>query len=164
MRHPTVWHPAILLATWFGAGLLPKAPGTWGSLAATAWGILILWLTGPLVLAVGIGVVFVVGWWASGVAARTWRIHDPEPVVIDEVAGQWLTLLVVAHAPDLYLVAFVVFRGFDILKPWPAGLIDRKVGGGLGIMLDDVVAGIYAAAMMVGICWLTGEVPCWPMM
>ncbi len=145
-------NPAILIATWFGSGLLPKAPGTWGSLAALpfAWA---LHLTGGWVgLALATLAVFFIGIWASnGYVARLGG-EDPGSVVIDEVAGQWLTLIPAAYlspnAPDLitYAIAFGLFRLADIFKPWPASWADRTIKGGLGIMVDDIIAAIFSAA------------------
>ena len=143
-------NPAILLATWFGSGLLPFMPGTWGSLAALpfAWALHMSFAWTWLALA--ILAVFVIGLWAaSGYIARLGG-DDPGPVVIDEVAGQWLTLLPAAYlaplAPDplTYLVGFVLFRVADIFKPWPASWADKKIHGGLGIMLDDILAAVYS--------------------
>lgn len=149
--HPSLNDPAALLATWFGAGLLPKAPGTWGSLAALpfAW---IIGMNGdwPALLAAAVAVT-AIGCWAAERTARTLGIADPGCIVIDEVAGQWLTL--VAAPPDFlhYAIGFGLFRLFDILKPWPASWADRRVEGGLGVMLDDVFAGLYGLAVMRGL-------------
>ena len=144
-------HPAFLIATWFGAGLLPRAPGTWGSLAALpfAWGL--ARLGGPVALAAAALVVFLVGWWAAELYVRRSGVADPAEVVVDEVAGQWLTLALVPPEPLLYLAGFALFRLFDIRKPWPVSWADREVGGGLGVMLDDVFAGLYAGMVMVAI-------------
>jgi phosphatidylglycerophosphatase A len=145
------WHPISLLATWFGSGLLPKAPGTWGSLAALPFAIVIVAFGGTWGLLAATVVATLVGVWAAGVyAARSGR-HDPQAVVIDEVAGQWLALVPVADDLRLYAVAFLAFRFFDIVKVWPAGRIDRELKGGWGIMLDDIVAGLYAAALTYGV-------------
>jgi len=140
------------LATWFGAGLIPKAPGTWGSLAALpfAWVILhfggVWWLGGAAVL------VFLVGWWASNVYVAGTRTTDPGAVVIDEVAGQWLTLLPASTLTWWHwAVGFALFRFFDIVKPWPVGWADRRVKGGFGVMIDDVIAGLYAGALLYGL-------------
>ncbi len=100
---------------------------------------------GMLVAAAGL---FAVGWWASDAVARRTQIKDPSCVVVDEVAGQFLTL---AFAPAdllLYGAGFALFRLFDISKPWPVSWADREVPGGLGIMLDDIFAGIYAALVL----------------
>ncbi len=141
-------HPASLVATWFGVGLLPLAPGTWGSLAAIPFGLVILTLAGTLGLLAAAGLVFLAGWWAAGVYAAAADDPDPPAVVVDEVVGQWLVLLAAPPEPWFYLAAFLVFRLFDIVKPWPAGRIERDVEGGLGVMLDDVVAGAYGYAVI----------------
>ena len=150
--HPL--HPIALLATWFGSGLLPKAPGTWGSLAALpfAYGIY-LW-TGTFGLVVATVLVFVIGVWASGRYANAKENSDPGEVVIDEVAGQWLALIPAIGILWYYPVAFVAFRIFDILKPWPVGWLDRHLKGGLGIMADDIAAGIYAALVCWAVQWI----------
>jgi phosphatidylglycerophosphatase A len=137
---------AAWLATWFGAGLLPKAPGTWGSLAALPPGLLLLWLGGPMLLVAAIMVISVAGVWASERYAETVGHDDPGAVVIDEVAGQWLALLPCAAFGLMEIaLAFLLFRAADILKPWPASWADRTIPGGLGIMADDWIAGVYAA-------------------
>ncbi len=145
------WHPISLLATWFGAGLLPKAPGTWGSLAALPLAFVIAAGAGTWGLLAAAAVATLVGVWAAGVYAARRGQADPQTVVIDEVAGQWLALVPVAQDLRLYAVAFLAFRFFDIVKVWPAGRIDRELKGGWGIMLDDVVAGLYAAAVTYGV-------------
>ncbi|MBT5939632.1 MAG: phosphatidylglycerophosphatase A [Rhodospirillaceae bacterium] len=139
---------AYLIAIWFGAGLLPKAPGTWGSLAALplAYGI-VFW--GSLeVLAAATVVIFIVGVWASEIAAGNMGGGDPSEIVVDEVAGQWLTLLVVPPDIILYAAGFLLFRLFDIWKPWPISWADQKIKGGMGIMLDDMIAGVYAGVLL----------------
>lgn len=141
--------PTTLLSTWFGAGLLPKAPGTWGSLAALPFAWIIARAGGWPALSLATLIVFCVGCWAADRTAGAVGIADPGCIVIDEVAGQWLVLLVTP--PDLgrYLVGFVLFRIFDITKPWPASWADRQIKGGLGIMLDDVFAGLYGLIVML---------------
>lgn len=141
--------PAVLLASWFGAGLLPYAPGTWGALAALPCGWVIAWFGGPALLTGGAVLVFAVGCWVSGAAAQALGQKDPGWIVIDEVAALWAVLgpLDFWVGPldwRAYGAAFVFFRFFDILKPWPARLIERRVPGALGIMLDDLVASVYA--------------------
>jgi phosphatidylglycerophosphatase A len=145
------WHPAVMLATWFGIGLLPIAPGSWASLAALpfAWGIRSLF--GFAGLAAASAVTFFVGWWAAGVVARASGVEDPGIVVIDEIAGQWLALLAAPLDPLAYALAFLLFRVFDTWKPWPAGWADRQVKGGLGIMLDDFLAAVYAGLALLGL-------------
>jgi phosphatidylglycerophosphatase A len=138
-------HPARLAATCCGCGLLPGAPGTWGSLAALPPGVLILWWGGVWWLVLACVLVFALGWWASDVYAGLTSREDPGEVVIDEVAGQWIALL--AALPDIVTVvaAFLLFRLFDIVKPWPVSLAERRLKGGLGVMADDAVAGFFAA-------------------
>ena len=145
------WHPASLLATWFGSGLLPKAPGTWGSLAALPFAVVIVALAGTWGLIAAAILAALVGVWAAGVYAARSGQEDPQRVVIDEVAGQWLALVPVALDLRLYAVAFLAFRFFDIVKVWPARAIDRELKGGWGIVLDDIVAGLYAAALTYGV-------------
>ena len=136
-------HPACWLATWFGVGLLRPAPGTWGSLAALPLAWAIVHIGGAPALAAATVVVFALGCWAADVYENAGGGKDPGVVVIDEVAGQWLGLIAAPLDPAYYLAGFLLFRLCDITKPWPAGWADRRVGGGLGIMLDDVLAALY---------------------
>lgn len=155
---PSLREPAILLATWFGSGYLPRFPGTWGSLAALP----IVWLMaeryGPYaVAALGI-VLLVVGTVAAAAYLKKSRTQDPGEIVIDEVAAQWLVLALAP--PDMlwtYAAGFVLFRVFDIAKPWPVSWVDRRVGGGFGVMLDDVLAAVYAGAGLVLLRWVIGD-------
>jgi len=152
-------HPAVLLATWFGSGFLPKAPGTWGSLAALPLAWVLHANAGWVGLALATLAVFLIGIWAAnGYTARLGG-EDPGPVVIDEVAGQWFTLLPAAYfapfSPDLviYGAAFVLFRLADIFKPWPVSWADRSIKGGLGIMFDDILAAAYAGLVVLLVVW-----------
>jgi phosphatidylglycerophosphatase A len=142
-------HPAVLLATWFGVGLLPIMPGSWASLVALplAWAIVCRW--GVLGLAGAAAIEFAVGWWAAATVARASAIVDPGAVVIDEVAGQWLVLLAAPLDPIAYVLGFLLFRLFDIWKPWPALWVQRHLKGGLGIMLDDLFAAVYAVILLL---------------
>lgn len=153
----TLRDPAALIATWFGAGLLPGAPGTWGSLAALPFGWALQLAGGPVALAAGAALVFALGTWATGRLIGGSLGSDPGLVVVDEVVGQWLVLLVVPLDPFLYAAAFLVFRLFDILKPWPVSWADRAVKGAFGVMLDDVLAGIYGAALLSTLAWWIGS-------
>jgi len=152
-----------LLCSWFGAGWLPKGPGTWGSAAALPVGWLLWWLGGTPLLAVAMVAVFFIGWGASERIVRAARaaransdfvgeadggLEDPSWVVIDEVAGQWLTLLFTPPSLIGYAAGFALFRLFDIWKPWPVSWADREIKGGLGIMLDDILAGLMALAVL----------------
>jgi phosphatidylglycerophosphatase A len=144
-----LFHPASLIATGLGIGLLPAMPGTWASLAAlpVAW-LLRGWLGVGGVLAAAI-LAFAAGWWASArVTEETWA-SDPGYIVIDEIAAQFLVLAATPLDWRFYAAAFLLFRLFDIWKPFPIGWLDRTVKGGLGIMLDDVMAAIYALALIL---------------
>lgn len=143
-----LFSPAGLLATWFGAGLLPKAPGTWGSLAALPFAWVIQYYSGWVGLTIASIVVFIVGCWAANVFEEKSGVKDPGAVVIDEVAGQWMVLIPAGLDPLLYLVGFILFRVVDIFKPWPACWADKNIHGGLGIMLDDVLAAVYAVIIV----------------
>jgi phosphatidylglycerophosphatase A len=151
--HPA--DPACLLATWFGAGRLPRAPGTWGSLAALPFAAVLDWLGGPWLVLLAALAVFGLGVWASDRYMAAYRLHDPAAIVVDEVVGQLLTLALLPLTPIAYLLGFVLFRVADMLKPWPAAWIDRTVADAFGVMLDDVVAAIYAGALsLVLLDWL----------
>ena len=144
-----VLHPAWILATWFGAGLLPKAPGTLASLAALPFAWVIQWQFGATGLIAAAVIATAVGLWACSRLITPTSADDPGHVVIDEVAGQWLTLAPVAAMaplPDyrVYATGFVLFRLFDILKPFPVNWAERRFKGALGIMADDIVAAVYA--------------------
>jgi phosphatidylglycerophosphatase A len=143
------WHPAALVATGFGVGHLPWVPGSWGSLLALLCGWEIAATGGRVALAGAAVIAFVVGVWASARVAAARGLHDPRFIVIDEIAAQWLVLLATPLDGRWYAAAFLLFRLFDILKPWPIRLIERRVAGGLGIMLDDVMAAIYFLALLL---------------
>jgi phosphatidylglycerophosphatase A len=138
------WHPANLVATGFGIGRLPWAPGTWGSLAALplAW---VIWNEfGGAGVAVAAIAVLAVGWWAADIYIRATGAEDPPEIVIDEIGGQLLTLSVVPGDVMLYAAGLVLFRLADIFKPWPASWAEKRLKGGLGAMADDVFASLYA--------------------
>jgi len=141
----TLGWPVRWLVTWFGAGLVPRAPGTAGSVAALPVAWILAWIGGAGLLLAAALVVFVVGIVACGIYARRSGREDPPEAVIDEVAGQWLALVPAPLDPLAYALGLLLFRIFDVAKPGPIGAIDRCVGGGLGIMADDMVAGLAAA-------------------
>lgn len=145
-RAPT-W--ALAVGTFFGAGLSPKAPGTVGSLASLVlWAPLALldvawWLRALVALA-----LFALGTVAADAVVRGEGREDPQKIVIDEVVGMGLTLLFSSTVASLVL-GTALFRFFDIAKPWPVGVADRRVKGGFGVMLDDVLAAGYALAALL---------------
>jgi phosphatidylglycerophosphatase A len=142
-------HPAVLLATWFGCGFLPWAPGSWGALAALPFAWLIAWWGGAVGLVVAAAALFALGCWVAGIVANLLAARDPGCIVIDEVAGQWLTLAVAPLDPWSYGAGFLLFRFFDVVKPWPVSWADRNIAGGFGIMADDILAGLMAAAVLL---------------
>jgi phosphatidylglycerophosphatase A len=142
--------PATLLATWFGSGFIRMAPGSFASLTALPGAALLVWLGGPVLVLGAAAALFAVGIWASDGYMATVKVHDPPAIVIDEVVGQWITLALLPLDPLVYALGFLLFRIIDVVKPWPTNFIDRAVTGGFGVMLDDVVAGVYAG----GALWL----------
>ena len=148
--------PACLIATWFGAGLMVRAPGTWGSFAALPFAWAIVYWSGALGLALATVAISLAGWWAAERYIQALGQEDPGDVVVDEVAGQWLTLLPAGLDIGLFAAGFVLFRLADILKPWPASWADRNVKGGLGTMVDDLFAGLYAGLAVYGLGLLIG--------
>lgn len=152
---PSLASPAILIATGFGSGYLPKAPGTWGSLLAALLAWPLAGAGGAPALIVAAILATVAGLWAVRVYVDRTGESDPGPVVVDEFAGQWIALAVCPLDPVWWLAGFLVFRVIDIAKPFPAGWIDRNVKGPLGVMLDDLVAGIYSAALLLAaVTWI----------
>jgi phosphatidylglycerophosphatase A len=145
--------PVHILAFGFGTGLSPVAPGTVGSLV----GVLFAWLTLdlglPLQLAVA-AVLSLAGIWICGESARRIGVHDHGGIVWDEIAGMYITLLAAPPTIVGWLLAFALFRAFDIAKPWPIRDLDHRLGGGLGIMLDDLAAALYALILLGLYGWL----------
>ncbi len=138
----------MLIATGFGLGLLPFAPGTWGSLVGLGVAWAIRTLSGIPGLALALSIVLGLGWWAAGAVTKTSGLRDPAAVVVDEIAGQWLVLLAAPRGVVAWILAFVLFRLFDIWKPWPVRWADARLVGGFGIMLDDLLAAGYAVASL----------------
>ena len=138
--------PRVLVACGFGCGFLPKAPGTWGSILDVG-----LWLLVPDDLLWQIVVCtggFLLGsWLVERVCQRYGGIDAPE-IVFDEIVGVWIALIGVPFDIGWLLYGFVWFRLFDILKPWPVGWADRSLKGGIGVMVDDVLAGLLALGVL----------------
>jgi phosphatidylglycerophosphatase A len=120
-----------------------------------AWAIVRTW--GVPGLAAAVGLAFAVGWWAAATITKVCTTEDPGAIVIDEVAGQWLVLVAAPLDPLAYALALLLFRIFDIWKPWPVRWAERHVKGGLGIMLDDLLAAVYAV-LVLSILLPIGEV------
>jgi len=134
---------ALLLSSWFGAGLMPGAPGTFGTLAALPLVIVVNYL-GVVYVGISLIVIIPLALWSSGISQGLLAKDDPPEVVIDEVAGFLLTTFLLPLSWLSISSGFVLFRVFDILKPFPIGMIDQRLKGGVGIVLDDLLAGVYA--------------------
>ena len=143
----------MFIATGAGSGYLPVAPGTWGSAVGVLLWLAVSRLALPAYLAV-LGALFVIGVFSAGAAEKIVDRGDPGLVVIDEIVGQLIVLTAAPHHPVAVLAGFALFRLFDILKPFPVGWIDRHLHGGLGIMLDDVAAALYALLVLQLGLWL----------
>ncbi len=141
----------IWLASWLGSGFIKPAPGTWGSLAAIPFGLIIYGYGEASALAIAVIIVTIIGLWAADKFDKAMDGHDSKMIVIDEVAGQWIALIPAALNPLLIIIAFITFRFFDILKPYPISFIDKKVKGAWGVMGDDIIAGIFAALCVMGV-------------
>jgi phosphatidylglycerophosphatase A len=150
LRRKVLGDPLNLVAFGFGSGLSPWAPGTVGSLLGVAFAWWMLPFDLPLRLAVGVGLV-VAGVFICGACARRIGVHDHPGIVWDEIAAMYLVLQVAPPAILPWALGFGLFRLFDIWKPWPIRDLDHRLGGGLGIMLDDLVAALYAATILG--CW-----------
>jgi len=137
----------MFIATGCYSGYLPKAPGTWGSLVGLLLFFLLHSLSLPVYLAVTAG-LFVVGSFAAGEAEKILDNRDPGIVVIDEIVGMLIAMTAVPATPLAMVFGFILFRIFDIAKPFPVNFFDQRFHGGLGIMLDDVMAGIYSLVIM----------------
>ena len=145
--------PVNFLAFGLGSGLAPFAPGTFGSIP----GILLFWLTVDFGLYVQFGIAVALtlsGIWICGESARRIGFHDHGGIVWDEITGMFIKLLVAPLTLTGWLLAFVLFRFMDIVKPWPIRDLDHRLGGGVGIMLDDLVAALYAASLLGLYRWL----------
>jgi phosphatidylglycerophosphatase A len=142
MKRPLMW-----LATGFGAGLSPVAPGTAGSLVGVLFYLAMAGLALPLYLALVL-VLAIIGIWVCERAGRALAVADHPSIVWDEIVGLLIAMAATPPSWQGLVSGFALFRLFDILKPWPVGRIDRSVKGGLGVMLDDVMAGLYALACL----------------
>jgi phosphatidylglycerophosphatase A len=150
--------PIHFLAFGFGAGLAAKAPGTWGTLVAVPIFIILhlLKITDVYYLAVVI-LLLIAGIWICGRTANDIGVHDHGGIVWDEIVGYLITLVALPMHWSIIIAGFILFRLFDIAKPWPISWLDKKVQGGLGIMLDDIVAGLFSCGilhLLLALGWL----------
>lgn len=141
-------NPVHFFALGFGSGLLKPAPGTWGTLAGVP---IYLWLsTFPLTTYLLVtAFAFFIGIWLCDVTCRDAGVHDHGAIVWDEIVGLLITMTAVPYSLSTLLLGFLLFRLFDILKPWPIRVLDRRVGGGFGVMIDDLLAGVFAGAVLL---------------
>ena len=149
MNFPNLKKPSHLFATWFGVGLIRPAPGTWGSLAALLIWYFAEFLHSSIHIVLPIFILF--SWLVCSQASQDSQSKDHSSIVIDEVAGMLVALSFVAHELIIYLWAFLLFRLFDIWKPWPVSWADKNVEGGLSILLDDLIAGLFAGVIIYAI-------------
>ncbi len=153
LKQPYVW-----LATWFGAGFMRPAPGTWGSAVSIPVALIIFKAFGLSALLAALLIITILGFWASDQFEKATQSHDSSMIVIDEAVGQWIALLPALYftsAHPLWIaLAFALFRLFDIKKPWPISYCDQKLKGALSVMLDDIVAGLFAAIILTGVYYV----------
>ncbi|MDC0079985.1 phosphatidylglycerophosphatase A [Pseudomonadota bacterium] len=149
MNFPNLKKPSHLFATWFGVGLIRPAPGTWGSLAAILLWYFADFLHSSIYIILPIFILF--SWLICSQASQDSDAKDHSAIVIDEVAGMLVALSFVTHEIIIYLWTFLLFRLFDIWKPWPISLAEKNVEGGLGILLDDLIAGLFAGGIIYAI-------------
>ncbi|MFC1606142.1 phosphatidylglycerophosphatase A [Pseudomonadota bacterium] len=147
LRRVALRTPAGFLAFGLGAGLSRYAPGTVGTVVAVPFAWLLMQMP-PALYWAALAALFLLGVWLCGAASRMLGRHDPGNIVWDEMVGYWLTVALLPMTWGWWLAGFVAFRFFDILKPWPIRRLERAVGGGLGIMLDDVLAAVYAMLIL----------------
>ena len=140
-------NPVHFLALGFGSGLMPKAPGTFGTLAAVPVYILCHDLSFYNYL-LFVLVVSIAGIYICQYTSDALKVHDHPGIVIDEFAGYFITMIAIPFTWQWMLTGFLLFRLFDIIKPWPISILDKKVHGGFGIMIDDIVAGLFALIIM----------------
>lgn len=145
-------NPNHFFAFGFGSGLMRRAPGTFGTLAAIPIFWLIQDLSWPVYLS-WLVVTFALGIYWCDRSSKALGVHDHGGIVWDEMVSYWLTMFLAPAGWGWMLIGFVLFRFFDIIKPWPINIIDRKVGGGFGIMIDDVFAAGYAWLALQSLAW-----------
>ena len=141
----SIKNPLHFISLGFGSGLMPKAPGTYGSLAALPFCMLLVYIPWQVQVAVAV-LMFFLGLYSSSVSEIAMGMYDNSAIVIDEFDGMFISIICFPSVWYYAVLAFVLFRIFDILKPFPISMLDKRIGGGLGVMLDDVLAGLFALA------------------
>ena len=150
-------NPLCVIALGFGAGALPKAPGTWGTLAAVPFYLVLRTLPLPEYLLL-VTALFVAGIKICGKAGQTLGTHDHPAIVWDEMVGFWVTMAAAPPGWTWLLAGIALFRCFDIWKPWPIRWLDRNIAGGVGVMTDDLAAGVFAALCLFVGAWLLAPI------
>lgn len=143
LNRKVLTNPVHFLAFGFGSGLAPFAPGTFGTLAAIPLYLLMTSLSPPLYLLI-VAIVSIVGVWICGKSSEILGVHDHSGIVWDEFAGYFITMIAAPAGWIWIIIGFILFRLFDIWKPWPISVLDKQVHGGFGIMIDDILAGVFA--------------------
>tara|TARA_R110002126_G_scaffold13118_2_gene56420 strand:+ start:113220 stop:113744 length:525 start_codon:yes stop_codon:yes gene_type:complete len=139
------------LSTWFGSGLITPASGTWGTLFSMPFVIAAYIFGGAPALIIGCALIFFIGLWSAHQFEKDSKAHDSSMIVIDETAGMFLAAATVNGSALSFVLAFILFRFFDAVKPWPISWLDKKVDGAFGVMIDDIAAGLFAAIALWGI-------------
>ena len=152
LNRKVLTNPVHFLAFGFGSGLAPIAPGTFGTLAAIPLFLLMQNLSLPIYLLIT-AIVSIVGIWICGKSSDMLGVHDHSGIVWDEFAGYFVTMIAAPTGWLWIIVGFALFRLFDIWKPWPISVLDKQVHGGLGIMVDDILAGVFALIGVQGLAY-----------
>ncbi len=139
--------PIHFLAFGFGSGLAPKAPGTFGSVVGALIAWCMLWLA-PMHYVLLTIIMFGIGVWLCGASSAKLGVHDHSGIVWDEIVGMMITYFLIPKGWIWLVLGFMLFRFFDVLKPWPISWLDKRVHGGFGIMIDDVIAGVFSLAVL----------------
>lgn len=152
VSHVVLRSPVHIISFGFGAGFSPIAPGTVGTLVAVPLYLLLVSFS-PIIYLSFVAILFVIGCWTSKCTADALGVHDHPGIVIDEIVGYLITMALVPVTWYWAILGFLLFRVFDIWKPWPVSFVDQRLKGGLGIMLDDVIAGIFGLLSLHIVVW-----------
>ena len=152
VKHIVLRNPVHIISFGFGAGLSPVAPGTVGTLIAVPVYLLLASFS-PVIYLLFVAILFIAGCWASKFTADALGVHDHPGIVIDEIVGYLVTMALIPITWYWVILGFLLFRAFDIWKPWPISLVDQRLKGGLGIMLDDLIAGLFGLLSLHIVVW-----------